>query len=151
MPLYIMCTRWRNYTFYCDARVVGTWALIRKQTVKLQDKVALVTGAASGIGKGIVRRYVKDGATVYRSEVDSKSGEPIASEIGGAVLRLDVTIEIDWSAAIDRIGSDHGRLNVLVNNAGIVSNASICDMTLDTWNRVRAFARQEEAVWKANA
>lgn len=106
--------------------------------MKLQDKVALVTGAASGIGEGIVRRYVEDGATVYLSDVDSISGERIASEIGGAFLKLDVTSEIDWSAAIDRIGSDHGRLNVLVNNAGIVSNASIYDMTLDMWNRVMA-------------
>lgn len=106
--------------------------------MRLRDKVALVTGGASGIGEAIVRRFAEEGARVYLADVDTESGTRITDEIGGTFLLLDVAREDHWRAAMDRVGMDHGRLDVLCNNAGVVSNQAIDATALDTWQRVMA-------------
>ena len=106
--------------------------------MRLSGKIALVTGAASGIGEAIARRFVAEGAIVYLADTGIAAGEAIAAEIGAAFVALDVTSEAAWTAAAARIRADHGRLDVLVNNAGIVSNQSIGEATLDGWSRVMA-------------
>ena len=104
--------------------------------MRLQNKVALVTGAASGIGEGIARRYAREGAMVYVADIADREGETIAAQIGGRYLPLDVSSEAAWTEALRRIESEQGRLDVLVNNAGIVSNASIDSIDIAAWNRV---------------
>ena len=106
--------------------------------MKLRGKVALVTGGASGIGEAIVRRFVAEGASVYLADVDAEAGPRIAAELGAVFLHLDVAREEDWQGAMNRIRADHGRLDVLCNNAGVISNQPIGATTLEAWQRVIA-------------
>jgi len=86
---------------------------------RLKDKVALVTGAARGIGAAIAEAFVREGARVVVSDLDAAAGAATAQRIGAAWLPLDVREELAWIAALARLLDDHGRLDVLVNNAGI--------------------------------
>lgn len=88
---------------------------------RLQGKVALVTGAARGIGEAIAKSFVEHGAFVYLSDIDDGLGQAAANSLGSRAqyIRLDVREEHDWLSALETILSAHGRLNVVVNNAGI--------------------------------
>jgi NAD(P)-dependent dehydrogenase (short-subunit alcohol dehydrogenase family) len=88
---------------------------------RLQGKIALVTGAARGIGAAIARAFIAEGATVVLTDVADDSGAALAASLGsGASYRhLDVTSEPKWIGAIDAVLGEHRRLDVLVNNAGI--------------------------------
>lgn len=106
--------------------------------MRLKDKVALVTGGASGIGEGIVRRFVAEGARVWLADVAADQGEAIAAEVGATYVPLDVAQEADWANAMAGIEAKHGRIDILVNNAGIISNAAIDAISLEAWNHVVA-------------
>jgi NAD(P)-dependent dehydrogenase (short-subunit alcohol dehydrogenase family) len=86
---------------------------------RLQHKVALVTGAGRGIGAAIAEAFAAEGAFVVASDLDEASARATAERIGAAWLRLDVREELAWIGAMARILDSHGRLDVLVNNAGI--------------------------------
>jgi NAD(P)-dependent dehydrogenase (short-subunit alcohol dehydrogenase family) len=86
---------------------------------RLEHKVALVTGAARGIGAAIAEAFVAEGAFVIVSDIDEPAGRATADRLGAAWLELDVRDELAWIGGIARILDTHGRLNVLVNNAGI--------------------------------
>jgi NAD(P)-dependent dehydrogenase (short-subunit alcohol dehydrogenase family) len=90
--------------------------------VKVQDKVCLVTGAARGMGEAIARRLIEDGATVVLGDVLVDEGKAVADELGdrAVFVPLDVTSLDDWTEAVDRAEREFGRLDVLVNNAGIL-------------------------------
>lgn len=90
----------------------------------MQDKVALITGAASGMGESTARIFAREGAKVVVADILTDEGERVASEIvvsGGAAqfVTLDVTSEAQWQAAVDVTVSRYGRLDILVNNAGL--------------------------------
>ncbi len=106
--------------------------------MRLKDKIALVTGGASGIGEGIVRRFAREGAQVWLADVAQELGQSVAGEVGATFVPLDASCEADWASAMARIEQSHGRLDILVNNAGIISNASIDTISLEAWNRVVA-------------
>jgi 3(or 17)beta-hydroxysteroid dehydrogenase len=99
------------------------------------QKVALITGGASGLGEAIVRRLAADGASVVIADIDMESAGALCAEIGGAAmaLELDVSLEQDWVAAINSVDERHGRLDILVNNAGITTMGSIEDLTLEAF------------------
>ncbi|SLJ96433.1 SDR family oxidoreductase [Novosphingobium mathurense] len=105
---------------------------------RLQDKVALVTGGASGIGEAMVRRFVAEGARVWLADLDDEAGERIAGEAGATFVRLDVASEAGWGEAMDRVLGRDGRLEVLCNNAGIVLNKPIDQTDLTGWERTMA-------------
>ena len=86
---------------------------------RLNHKVCLVTGAARGIGAAIARAFAAEGAHVVVSDIDEANGRATAEAMGAAWLKLDVRNELDWIGAMARILDSHGRLDVLVNNAGI--------------------------------
>lgn len=88
---------------------------------RLQGKIALVTGAARGIGAAIVRAFVAQGATVWITDIDGDTGSRLANEIGGDTrfMPLDVGEEGDWEGVMAALLARDGRLDVLVNNAGI--------------------------------
>lgn len=104
-------------------------------TGRIEDKVALVTGAASGLGEAITRRFAAEGATVVLADIDEANGRALAVQIGAgaAFVKLDVTIEADWIAAFAEIEARHGRIDVLVNNAGITTYGSVEEVTLDAF------------------
>lgn len=92
----------------------------------LEGKVALVTGAASGIGRGIARRYVREGARVVAADISLDGVTALASELGPALLpiRADVSIWADNRAAVALAKDTFGRLDVFVGNAGIYDHGA---------------------------
>lgn len=106
---------------------------------RLLENVALVTGAAGDIGKAIAHKFSAEGATVCVADIDQKSGESLADELGSSALflPLDVTLEDDWRSAIETLISKHGRLDVLVNNAGTLETGTIEDTDLALWRRIQ--------------
>ena len=83
------------------------------------SRIALVTGANQGVGYQVVKALVASGATVYLGSRDLARGEAAAAEIGGIPIQLDITDAASIAAAADRIRAEQGRLDLLVNNAGI--------------------------------
>ena len=106
---------------------------------RLDGKVALVTGGARGMGKSHVRHFVAEGARVVFGDVLDDKGAAVAAGLGEQSCRYthhDVTSEDDWAAAVALAMEVFGRLDVLVNNAGILTFASIADMPLADFRRV---------------
>lgn len=107
---------------------------------EFSGKVVLITGGASGIGRECARQFLDRGARVALADIDSKRGTGVATELGGDAVyfSLDVTMEASWRMLIESIHSKWGRLDVLVNAAGIVLNADIEETTLEQFQRIHA-------------
>jgi len=105
-------------------------------TGRLAGKVALVTGGASGIGAASARLFAAEGAKVVVSDV--QDGSTVARETGGLFVQHDVASEAAWIDAVRAAVEGFGRLDVLMNNAGIFAPAPIEEVTLEVWNRVLA-------------
>ena len=106
---------------------------------KLEGKVALITGGARGMGKSHVRHFIAEGARVVFGDVRDDQGKFVAAKLdegSGRYVHLDVTSEDDWAAAVTATEEAFGRLDVLVNNAGILTFAPIAEMPLDGFRRV---------------
>ncbi len=102
--------------------------------MRLKDKIALVTGAAGGIGKATAERFAEEGATVYAADLTSTT----TFEVDGITsVLLDVTDEQAWKTVVDDIVARHGRIDVLFNNAGLVGSYEPVDsIALEDWKRV---------------
>ena len=98
-----------------------------KSSGRLAGKIAIITGAAKGLGEADARMFVREGARVILTDVDRENGERIAAELGDlAEFRYqDVRHEAEWAALIDDVVARHGRLDILVNNAGVVTLGDI--------------------------
>ena len=111
---------------------------------RVEGKVALVTGGASGIGRACAEILAREGATVVITDVQNDKGAVLAAEIAGAggkaaYFHHDVTSEDAWIDIVAQVGRDHARLDILVNNAGIaVGSSSITTMSLADWRRQQA-------------
>lgn len=86
--------------------------------MRLKDKVAIVTGAGSGFGEGIAKRFAGEGAKVVVADIDAKNGERVARALGAAFVHADVTQGADWARLVAETIAKFGRLDVVVNNAG---------------------------------
>ena len=86
---------------------------------RVQDKVTLITGGAGGLGGATARRMAEEGARVTIVDLAEEAGRALAKEIGGDYLALDVTDEAQWQSVVAAVDSKHGRIDVLVNGAGI--------------------------------
>jgi 3(or 17)beta-hydroxysteroid dehydrogenase len=107
--------------------------------LSLEGKIALVTGAAQGIGREIAVRLAAHGATVVLADLEPELVAEAASSIAGAVYQtLDVTSPEAWLATIGRVEAEQGRLDILVNNAGISPAGTIEQTELELWRRVQA-------------
>jgi NAD(P)-dependent dehydrogenase (short-subunit alcohol dehydrogenase family) len=106
--------------------------------LRLQDRVAVVTGGGSGIGLATARRFAEEGATVVVVDIDVAAGRSAAEEVGGEFVAADVSDEGQVRALFDGVASRHGRVDVAFNNAGISppDDDSILTTGLDAWERV---------------
>lgn len=103
----------------------------------LRDKVVVVTAAAgTGIGSAVARRCAEEGAQVVVSDWHERRLEKTAAELGTYAIACDVTDEQQVQALIDGTVAEYGRLDVLINNAGLGGTSSVLDMTDDEWSRV---------------
>lgn len=107
---------------------------------RVDGKVALITGGASGLGKQAARRLAQEGAVVVLTDMNADGGVQAAAEIGDAAsfLEHDVTQEAAWQAVIDQVEARHGRLDILVNSAGVATSGTVEDCTLEEWRQVHA-------------
>ncbi len=101
----------------------------------LDGKIALVTGARGGIGRAIVERFLKENATVYAADLTPEGSLAEHVENGSVFVKLDVTQEADAIAAMATVGDAEGKLDILVNAAGIEIEKTIEETTLEEWNR----------------
>lgn len=109
-------------------------------SMRLKDKVVLITGGARGMGATEARLFVEEGARVVITDVREDLGLQTATQISAdgstcSFMRHDVVNEDEWSTVVSSILDAHGRLDVLVNNAGIFERGSIMDTTLDAYRR----------------
>ncbi|RRO18617.1 SDR family NAD(P)-dependent oxidoreductase [Saccharopolyspora rhizosphaerae] len=110
---------------------------------RLLDKVVLITGAARGQGAAEARLFAENGARLVISDVQEDALGELGDELRGkghevAECVLDVASPAAWSTAVQRAETQYGRLDVLVNNAGILTMAGVEDTDLDTWDRIVA-------------
>jgi len=101
-------------------------------------RIALITGGATGIGAAIVRRFVKAGVHVALCDVDEENGKRLATEIGGSArfYSLDIADEKQVNEVVEKIFGDFGRIDFLINNAGITNDKLLIRMSKDDWDRV---------------
>ncbi|MEU5877682.1 3-oxoacyl-ACP reductase [Spirillospora sp. NPDC047279] len=106
---------------------------------RLQDRVAVVTGGASGIGLATARRFAAEGARVVVADLDEPAGKAAAEAVGGLFVKADVTSEDEVKALYRAAHEAYGRVDIAFNNAGISppDDASILDTGLDAWRRVQ--------------
>jgi NAD(P)-dependent dehydrogenase (short-subunit alcohol dehydrogenase family) len=107
--------------------------------MRLDGKVAVVTGAGSGIGLATARRFAAEGATVVCADIDLDAGTRAAKEVDGHFVQVDVTDEQQVRAMFQRVVDEHGGLHVAFNNAGISppEDDSILTTGIDAWERVQ--------------
>ncbi len=107
--------------------------------MRLKGKSAIVTGAASGFGEGIARRYAAEGAWVLCADLNLAGAQRVAAEIDGIAMGGDVAREADIQAMVDKAVSEFGGLDIVVNNAGTTHrNKPILEVTEDEFDRVYA-------------
>jgi NAD(P)-dependent dehydrogenase (short-subunit alcohol dehydrogenase family) len=107
--------------------------------MRLDGKVAVVTGAGSGIGLATSRRFAKEGATVVCVDIDADAGQRAADEVGGSFAKVDVTVEEQVRELFGGVVEKHGGLHIAFNNAGISppDDDSILDTGMEAWERVQ--------------
>jgi 3-oxoacyl-[acyl-carrier protein] reductase len=107
-------------------------------TGRLSGKVALVIGAARGIGKAIAQRFAEEGAEVVIGDTETELGEATAKEIGAAFIRTDISQLADAEAAVALALTRYGKLDIIVQNAGIYPWQLLENTTPEDWDRVMA-------------
>lgn len=107
--------------------------------MRLQNKVAVVTGAASGMGLAIVRRFVEEGAKVIAADWHTDALNAAVKDVGPNIIAVTTNVadEAQCVAMVDRAVSEFGRIDILVNDAGVMDLfASVADVDMETWRRV---------------
>ena len=105
---------------------------------RVDGKVAIITGGARGMGAEHARALVAEGGKVVIGDILDDEGKALAAAIGDSAryVHLDVTSPEDWQAAVAAAVDDFGKVNVLVNNAGIVNGSTVQKFRLDKWKQI---------------
>lgn len=113
---------------------------IRAPMDRVAGKVAIVTGAASGMGKADATLLAAQGARVVVTDLNESDGRAVADAIGAEAvfMRLDVADEDNWRAVVGATMERFGKLDILVNNAGMIALGSVVDTDLETWRKIHA-------------
>ena len=108
-------------------------------SLRLQDRVAVITGAGSGIGLASVRRLAAEGAIVVAVDIDEEAGKAAAAEVRGEFVAADVSVEDDVERLYASVARQHGRVDIAFHNAGISppEDDSILTTGLEAWQRVQ--------------
>jgi 3(or 17)beta-hydroxysteroid dehydrogenase len=117
-----------------------------KSMLRVEGKIALVTGAAQGIGQAIAELLAQEGATVIVSDINDSCGRAVVEKMAGSAeyIHLDVSKESDWESISNYIDERHGGLDILVNNAGITGFLESCgphdpeNLDMESWHKVHA-------------
>ena len=106
--------------------------------MKLKDKIAIITGGASGIGKAIAERYTREGARVVVADLDEKAAGELTAKLGNNsfAVQFDVTKQESIDNLVAAVVETAGRIDILVNNAGIFAMAPIVEVTREQWHKV---------------
>ena len=105
---------------------------------RLKNKVAIITGAAQGMGESHARKFIDEGAKVVLTDLNEEKGSALAKELGDQALfvKQDVTDEADWQKVVKETEAKFGQINILVNNAGITMSKSLLDTTTEEYLRI---------------
>lgn len=105
---------------------------------RLENKVAIITGAAQGMGASHAKRFVEEGAKVVLTDLNEEKGSAFAKELGENALfvKQNVTKEDDWATVVKKAEEAFGPVHILVNNAGISVNKGLLDSTLEDYRRI---------------
>lgn len=111
--------------------------------MQLADRVAIITGGASGIGRATALLFAREGAAVMIADLNAQTGQAVVSEIekaGGRAFfeSADVTSAVDCRRVVERTLQEFGKIDVLFNNAGIIRRATVLDLSEEDWDRVMA-------------
>lgn len=93
--------------------------------MRLKDRVCLITGGAAGIGKAVAQRFTEEGAIVFICDLVESEGKAVAAEIGGIFHQVNVAVRDEVAAWVSEIHSDHGHIDVLINNAGVLRDGML--------------------------
>jgi NAD(P)-dependent dehydrogenase (short-subunit alcohol dehydrogenase family) len=119
-----------------DARMTSASSSSPTISLGLGGRVCIVTGASQGIGEACARRFAADGARVVLADIDAARGQALAQELGGSYVQCDVGDKAQVDALVQHAMAAHGRIDVLVNNAGIFKAADFLDITEADWDAV---------------
>lgn len=105
--------------------------------IDLSHQIALITGGANGIGKGIAESLAKAGAKVIIGDIDEQNGTQTAKALGGAFYPLDVSDQKNVHDVVDQIVHTHGKIDILASNTGIYPQIEIENLTEDDWDQIQ--------------
>lgn len=103
---------------------------------RLENKVAIITGGASGIGKATAEKFVEEGAKVIIWDLNEQRGNEVAEELGAKFAKVNTSNYEDIEKAAKAVNDEFGRIDILINNAGITRDSTVKKMTVEQWQQV---------------
>jgi 3-oxoacyl-[acyl-carrier protein] reductase len=107
---------------------------------RLENKIAIITGGASGIGKATAEKFVQEGAKVIIWDLDEKRGNELAISLGAKFAKVNTSNYQEIEQAAKAVNDEFGRIDILINNAGITRDSTVKKMTVEQWGDLRVKA-----------